>query len=81
MPVPGLPRGLLPLLTALIFVWFMDGRVMTAMLPEIAYYLGMFIASAGLGADGLPAGVRACSTQLAQLVDSPTPSARLAWPS
>lgn len=48
----GLPRGLLPLLTALIFVVFMDSRVMTAMLPEIADDLGTSIASAGLAVTG-----------------------------
>jgi predicted MFS family arabinose efflux permease len=51
-PGPGLPRGLLPLLTALVFVVFMDGRVMTAMLPEIADDLGTSIASAGLALTG-----------------------------
>lgn len=40
------------MLTALIFVVFMDGRVMTAMLPEIADDLGTSIASAGFALTG-----------------------------
>jgi len=51
-PSPGLPRGLLPLLTTLIFVVFMDGRVMTAMLPKIADDLGTTVASAGFALTG-----------------------------
>jgi len=47
-----MPKGLLPVLTALIFVVFMDGRVMTAMLPEIADDLGTSIASAGFALTG-----------------------------
>jgi predicted MFS family arabinose efflux permease len=42
-----MPAGLLPLLTLLIFVVMMDGRVMTAMLPEIAHDLGTSVSAAG----------------------------------
>jgi predicted MFS family arabinose efflux permease len=43
-----MPSGLLPLMTLLIFVVMMDGRVMTAMLPEIAHDLGSSVSAAGL---------------------------------
>lgn len=43
-----MPGGLLPLMTLLIFVVMMDGRVMTAMLPEIAHDLGSSVSAAGL---------------------------------
>lgn len=42
------PARLLPLLTLLVFVVMMDGRVMTAMLPEIADDLGSSVAATGL---------------------------------
>lgn len=42
-----MPGGLLPLMTLLIFVVMMDGRVMTAMLPEIAHDLGSSVSAAG----------------------------------
>jgi predicted MFS family arabinose efflux permease len=45
---PGMPRGLLPLLTLLIFVVMMDARVMTAMLPEIASDLGSSVSATGI---------------------------------
>ncbi len=35
-PAAAPPRGLIPLLTVLVFVVMMDGRVVTAVLPEIA---------------------------------------------
>lgn len=45
---PGMPRGLLPLLTLLIFVVMMDARVMTAMLPEIANDLDSSVSATGI---------------------------------
>jgi len=44
----GMPSGLLPLLTLLIFVVMADARVMTAVLPEIADDLNSSVAAAGL---------------------------------
>lgn len=45
---PGMPTGLLPLLTLLIFVVMMDARVMTAMLPEIASDLDSSVSATGI---------------------------------
>jgi predicted MFS family arabinose efflux permease len=47
-PAPAVPPVLLPLLTVLVLVVMMDGRVMTAMLPEIAADVGASVSSAGL---------------------------------
>lgn len=44
----AMPRGLLPLLTLLIFVVMMDARVMTAMLPEIASDLDASVTATGI---------------------------------
>ena len=42
-----MPKGLLPLLVLLVFVVMMDGRVMTAMLPEIADDLDSSVSATG----------------------------------
>jgi predicted MFS family arabinose efflux permease len=49
-----MPKGLLPLLILLVFVVMMDGRVMTAMLPEIAADLDSSVSTTGRATELAP---------------------------